>query len=289
MMCFCCRATTVLEVYKYSPAGFSAGDIPVDEVVMRLKTRQWPAGRPNPESNSLYALLDESAHQVVEKYAALRAKVPDPYSNSRDKEFTAISDATGMEAILLKNFNRIIAGPCIFDKKGFGDVELAPQTKKRLKQKPQGDDLIRLNWLLLEDAEFAGSRGAIVADGETTGTFKHTDHIEHVVIFPEKLTTAELQDICVIFSPTNRIALADLTEDKIKSYAVDNSSFHFNVSKLVEFESGRYYWDHPEINKGNVVCLCSLKNNRSLVLPCSVEDFEKVFGKADEVERIFEW
>jgi hypothetical protein len=151
VVCFCCSAgifDNTIHVYKYGPATFSMGDIPVDEDVMRLETKQWPAGRSDPVSSSLYILLDESAHQAVDKYMASRAKVPDPYSDSSRKEFEAIADSTDVEAILVTNFNRIIRGPCIYEKKGFGDVELSLKTKKILKQKPQGNDLIRLNWML---------------------------------------------------------------------------------------------------------------------------------------------
>jgi hypothetical protein len=148
-------------------------------VVMRFKTRQWPAGRPDPVSSSLYALLDEPARQAVEKYIAERTKIQDPFSDSTPQEFKTIADAIGIEAILIANFNRIIQGPCIYDKnfRGINGVDLSLSTKKLLKQKPQGNDLIRLNWLLLEDAGFADYGAAIEANGETTGIFKQTDHI----------------------------------------------------------------------------------------------------------------
>ena len=290
VMCFCCCAgifDNTIHVYKYGPATFSAGDIGVDSDVMRLNTKQWPVGRPDPVSSSLYVLLDESAHQAIDKYMALRANVSDPFSPSADQQFRTIADATGIETILIANFNRIIQGPCIYDKH-FREYS-SPKTKKLLKQKPQGDDLIRLNWLLLEDAFFAGNRGAIAADGDIRGMFKPTERIFHIEIYPKKLSAAELLDICVIFSPTNRIALADITQDKIKPYTVDHCSFQFDGNILVKFEAEAYGCDYPTFVKGNSLSLGSHKNNSSLILPCSNEGFEKVFGKSDEIDRMVMW
>ena len=289
-MCFCCQAgifDNIIHVYKFSPATFSAGEIPVDEVVMRLKTKQWPTGRPNPVSSSLYVLLDESAHQAIEKYADARIKVQDPFSNSAVQEFKVIADATDIEAILITNFNRIIQGSCFYDK-NFREY-LSLHTEKILKQKPQGSDLVRLNWLLLEDAGFAGYRAAIEADGDISGVFINKERILHIEILPKKLSEAELQDIWVALSPTNRIALADVTEDKIKSFTVDHCSFEFDKGKLVKFGAEVYGYDYPTFKKGNSVCIGSIKNNSSLTLPCSPNDFEKVFGKADEIQRMTMW
>jgi|GEM_PF-3083961 len=280
-----------LHVYKYGPATFSVGDIDVDSDAMRLATKQWPKGRPNPVSNSLYVLLDESAHQAIEKYMAARAQVQNPFSDSAPQQFKKIADDIGLKAILITNFNRIIQGPCIYDKnfRGINGVELSPSTTKLLKLKPQGNDLIRLNWLLLQDAWFADLRASIQADGELQGVFKKKEHILQIEIFPKKLPEAELQDIWVCFSPTNKLSLADITEDKIKPYADNQHSFQFENGKLVKFSLDVYGYEYPDFKRGNIVALGSFKNNSSLTLPCSVEDFENVFGKADEIDRMTMW
>jgi hypothetical protein len=295
VMCFCCSAgifDNTIHIYKYGPATFSKGEIPVDEVVMRLKTSQWPAGRPNPVSSSLYALLDEPARQAIEKYIAERTKIQDPFSESAPQQFKAIADSIDLEAILITNFNRIIQGPCIYDKNFQGiinGVELSPSTKKLLKQKPQGNDLIRLNWLLLEDAGFAGYRAAIEADGNISGVFINKERIINIEILPKKLSEVDLRDIWVTLSPTNRIALADITEDKVKSYADNHHFFKFDRDKLIGFGVDVYGYEYPTFIKGNVVGLGSLKKNSSLTLPCSPNDFEKVFGKANEIDRMTMW
>jgi hypothetical protein len=274
-----------IHIYKYGPATFSVGEIDVDSDAMRLATKQWPKGRPNPVSNSLYILLDESAHQAIEKYMAARAQVQNPFSDSAPQQFKKIADDIGLEAILITNFNRIIQGPCIYDKnfRGINGEDLSPSTEKLLKQKPQGENLIRLNWLLLQDAWFADSRASIQADGDLTGVFKKKEHISRIEIFVQKLSKSELQDIWICFSQTNKISLADITEDKIKPYADNQHSFQFDNGKLIKFSV------YSDFEKRNIVALGSTKNNSSLTLPCSAGDFEKVFGKADEIDRMTMW
>ena len=54
---------------------------------------------------------------------------------------------------LVKNLNQIVAGPSIYDKKRFGKgIFLRPETRKLIKENPQGQQLARLNKLLIEDA-----------------------------------------------------------------------------------------------------------------------------------------
>jgi hypothetical protein len=61
-------------------------------------------------------------------------------------------NAKAILSALVKDLNRVISGPSIFDKTRFGKVVLRPETEDLLKQNPQGQQLARLNKLLLEDA-----------------------------------------------------------------------------------------------------------------------------------------
>jgi hypothetical protein len=293
-MCFCCRAgifDNTLHVYKYGPATFAVNDYDspwdLDGFAMRLKNKQWASGHRDLVSSFLYDQLDESARQSLNRYAILRANIKDSFSDSGRRELNAIAKTTDIEAILVTNLNRIIQGPLLYEKERFQDVERWPQTKKLLKQNPKGEDLIRLNWSLLKDVCLVFSRGAIAANGEITGTFKRRESINHIEIFLRKLSDAELKDIWVAFSPTNWIALAEITEDKIKPYAANRYSFQFDGKKLVRF--GADYNEYIKPKSQETVSLGSLKNKSALVLPCSVEDFEKVFGKADEIDRTTAW
>lgn len=66
------------------------------------------------------------------------------------------------ETALVEDLNKIISAGPIFDAKRFAGVNLRPRTRDLLAQNPQGDDLIRLNRLLLEDAysrEISGKYG----------------------------------------------------------------------------------------------------------------------------------
>ena len=53
---------------------------------------------------------------------------------------------------LKEELDGVVQGKSIFDPQRFADVRLSPETLRLLAQNPQGDDLIRLNWLLLQDA-----------------------------------------------------------------------------------------------------------------------------------------
>ena len=64
----------------------------------------------------------------------------------------AHTTAKALRSGLAKNLNRILAGPCIFDSKRFASVTLRPDTGEWLARNPTGQDLARLNRMLLEDA-----------------------------------------------------------------------------------------------------------------------------------------
>jgi hypothetical protein len=73
---------------------------------------------------------------------------------------------------LVKDLNQVIAGPSIYEQARFS---LRPETEQLLKQNPHGQQLARLNKLLLEDAypaELAksASTGGIVKDGAMAST-----------------------------------------------------------------------------------------------------------------------
>lgn len=51
-----------------------------------------------------------------------------------------------------RRHDEIILGPSIYEEKRFGGVELAQETRDLLDSKPEGEELARLNRLLLDDA-----------------------------------------------------------------------------------------------------------------------------------------
>ncbi|HEY1496486.1 MAG TPA: DUF1080 domain-containing protein [Candidatus Solibacter sp.] len=81
----------------------------------------------------------------------------------------------GPLAVLVKGVNQILAGPAIYDKARFRAVVLRPETEQLLRQNPHGQQLARLNKLLLEDAypkELAKSAdtGWVVKEGAMAST-----------------------------------------------------------------------------------------------------------------------
>jgi hypothetical protein len=78
-------------------------------------------------------------------------------------------------AALVRELNQVIAGPPIYDKARFANVVLRAETQQLVKQNPGGQQLARLNKLLLEDAypaELAKSvsTGWVVKDGAMSST-----------------------------------------------------------------------------------------------------------------------
>ena len=85
------------------------------------------------------------------------------------------ANARPVISALVKELNQVISGPSIYDKVRFSKVVLRPETRQLLKRKPRGQQLARLNKLLLEDAypaELAKSvsTGWVVKDGAMAST-----------------------------------------------------------------------------------------------------------------------
>ena len=57
-----------------------------------------------------------------------------------------------LQEVLINELNGLLMGPSLFNKESFAQVCLTEETQKLIAQNPQGEDLIRLNRLLLEEA-----------------------------------------------------------------------------------------------------------------------------------------
>jgi Domain of Unknown Function (DUF1080) len=90
--------------------------------------------------------------------------------------YSASSDnAKAVISALVKDLNQVISGPSIYDKARFSNIVPRPETGQLLQQNPRGQQLARLNKLLLEDAypgELAKSSliGWMVKDGAMAST-----------------------------------------------------------------------------------------------------------------------
>jgi len=124
------------EVQKPTSPMFSADDI---TDLTSLATNLYE--KANSVSSFLNGQLEEPARQALEAYVSSKANPEDLKSN------------------LVQNLNRIITGGCIYEKERFQKVELGLDTKALLAQSPRGEDLTRLNRLLLEEAYPLGLSG----------------------------------------------------------------------------------------------------------------------------------
>ena len=147
------------------------------------------------------------------------------------------------------------------------------------------------------------TKGGIKAQGSIFGVFKKHEQIELIEISPRKLTDGQMHDLWIGFPLTNQMTFAETTENAIKefsepatkyypasspgTYYVCGYSFSFEGGEFVGFSANLYGYPPKEITA--FVKLGSRKSGSSLSLPCSVDDFEKVFGKADAIIRGFSW
>jgi hypothetical protein len=102
--------------------------------------------------------------------AFLRGQLEDSVREGMAAYSASNADAKGVISTLVKGLNQIISGPSIYDRARLGNVVLRPETEELLKQNPRGQQLVRLNKLLLEDAypaELAktSSNGWVARDG----------------------------------------------------------------------------------------------------------------------------
>ncbi|HEV7926351.1 MAG TPA: MMPL family transporter, partial [Verrucomicrobiae bacterium] len=108
---------------------FSSDDITnLPSLVKKLNAKQ------DPVSEFVSDQLDSTARTLLASYHGTN------------------SEADELESVLTKNLNRIITGPLIYNPVRFQSVVLRPKTEELLKTRPQGQDLIQLNQMLLQDA-----------------------------------------------------------------------------------------------------------------------------------------
>ncbi|MCI0538755.1 MAG: tetratricopeptide repeat protein [Verrucomicrobiales bacterium] len=124
-------ATKLLELMRERDASwrFQPDDfLDTSSLAMKLRSAI------DPMSRHLWTLLSPATRTALEEY--------------RD----ATADPRPLEPALVADLNRIIGGPSIHASERFADVTLRPRTTRLLGQNPQGEDLLQLNRLLIEDA-----------------------------------------------------------------------------------------------------------------------------------------
>jgi hypothetical protein len=105
----------------------------------------------------------------------LRGRLEDSMKTDLTAYSESSSNAKAVISALVKDINQVISGPSIYDRARFSNIVLRADTEQLLKQNPRGQQLARLNKLLLEDAypdELAKSSltGWTVKDGAMAST-----------------------------------------------------------------------------------------------------------------------
>jgi hypothetical protein len=152
---------------------------------------------------------------------------------------------------------------------------------------------------------FVEMRG-IKAQGAISGVFRKHEEINSIGIDIRELSEIQLHDLWVGLDSTNQTPFAEITEDAIKKigvfrgnppsapstktgYFVCGYKFIFDGGQFASLMANQYQYSFPPKEGNAFVKFGSRKNGASLSLPCSVEDFEKVFGKPDKITRGFSW
>ena len=107
--------------------------------------------------------------------AYLRSRLQDSVKADVATYSASAANAKAVISALVKDLNAVIAGPPIYEKTRFAGIALRTETEQLLKQNTAGQQLARLNKLLLEDAypaELAKSvsTGWVVKDGAMAST-----------------------------------------------------------------------------------------------------------------------
>jgi uncharacterized protein YlxW (UPF0749 family) len=82
----------------------------------------------------------------------LRGKFSDNTRLLLNKTNLSRPETESLKKALVDELNQLLQGDCLYDEQRFAKVQLTKETQMRVKQNPQGEDLIRLNRLLLEES-----------------------------------------------------------------------------------------------------------------------------------------
>ncbi|HEV3202411.1 MAG TPA: DUF1080 domain-containing protein [Bryobacteraceae bacterium] len=121
------------------------------------------------------AFAGKLAHGTDAMSGFLRGRLQDSVKADLATYSTSSANAKAVISALVKDLNQVISGPSIYDQARFSNITLRPETGELLQHNPSGQQLARLNKLLLEDAypgELAKSQstGWVVKDGAMAST-----------------------------------------------------------------------------------------------------------------------
>jgi hypothetical protein len=82
----------------------------------------------------------------------LRGQFSDDTQQRLDAYNESNALSVSLQRVLVDELNQLIHGPILFDEQRFEHIELTEKTRSLIEQNPQGENLIHLNQLLLEEA-----------------------------------------------------------------------------------------------------------------------------------------
>jgi hypothetical protein len=117
------------------PSSFASSTFTVRDFVDLPSLASQLTQATNPVSAYLKGKCSERTRDILTNYQA-----------------SATNQTPAGTALVVNGLNAIIHGPPLYHEQSFKDVFLRPETKELIAQKPKGNDVIRLNRMLLEDA-----------------------------------------------------------------------------------------------------------------------------------------
>ena len=140
----------------------------------------------------------------------------------------------------------------------------------------------------------------ILAEGSEV--FRGSEKIDYFQINPAMMSQSDQTNLWIELSDGAKTSFANLTRAFVKPHAIfesiephsdsnkeaifyrDGYTFTFSGEKLVNLKITTTCW--PAAAQNNAFTKIGLfSSNQTLSLPCTVKQFEEVFGKAEKVDR----
>ncbi|MBI2437357.1 MAG: LptF/LptG family permease, partial [Lentisphaerae bacterium] len=136
---------TMREILRTMRGSFLVGP---DDILDMDAFAQILAEAPDPLTDFVQAHLSDNTLEWLERYEGL----PSRAARDEGARHAFSVTTTGLAAALSADLNRLIGGPCLYTPERFAGVNLSNNTRILLDHQPSGDELLRLNRMLLEDA-----------------------------------------------------------------------------------------------------------------------------------------
>src|SRR3954465_11456635 len=97
----------------------------------------------------LPALVKKLSEKLDPVSAYVSEQLDEPAKTALTTNTDSNDSAKAVRSALSKSLNKVVAGSTLYDEARFNGVTLRAETSERLKKNPQGDELMRLNRMLL--------------------------------------------------------------------------------------------------------------------------------------------